>query len=193
MKIYLFSFFLLLFSSFSLIAQETTETNTIENQFDEIYRKSTSYKTYKVVGKSRFLKLKADILDSLKSAKKENIEKENALKIKDNTIKDRQEKINTIQLELDTLNKKENTVSIFGKAIKKTTYSIIVWSIIALLFIGLLYFSYKFISSNTLTKEAKSDLTNLKEEFEQHKKKSLINEQKLRRQLQDEINKQKNL
>ena len=192
MKLSFITFFLLL-SCLSLVAQKTTETNTLENQFDGISRKSTNYKIYKVIDKSRFQKLKTDVLDSLKSAKNKNIEKENLLKVKDNTIKDRQEKINAIQLELDTLNKKENTVSFFGKGMKKTTYNIIVSSIIVLLFIGLLYFSYKFISSNSLTKEAKNNLTNLEEEFEQHKKKSLINEQKLRRQLQDEINKQKNL
>ena len=190
MKLYFFTC-CLLFSCFSLIAQETTETNTIENQFDKIYRKSSTYKIYKVINKSRFIRLKTEVLDSLSFAKKNTIEKENLLKIKGDTIKNIQEKINTIQLELDILNKEKNTISFFGKKIRKTTYNIIVYSILIILLLGLLYFFYKYVRSNTLTKEAKSNLTNLEQEFEQHKKKSLINEQKLRRQLQDEINKQK--
>lgn len=189
MKIYFFTI-ILLFSSFSLIAQEV---NTIENQFDEVYRISTNYKAYKVINKSRFIKLKTNVLDSLNLAKEKNIEKDNLLKVKDNAIENIQEKTNTIQLELDTLHEKENTISLLGIRIQKRTYSIIVWSIIGFLLIGILYFSYRFISSNKLTKEAKSNLATLEEEFELHKKKSLVNEQKLRRQLQDEINKQKSV
>ncbi|MGB0879565.1 MAG: hypothetical protein ACPGTO_03265 [Polaribacter sp.] len=192
MKLYFFTC-CLLFSSFSLIAQQTTETNTIENQFNKIYKKSSTYKIYKVINKSLFIKLKTEVLDSLRFAKKNTIEKENLIKIKDDTIKNIQERINTIQLELGVLNKVKNTISFFGKRIKKTTYNVITFSVLIFLLLSLLYFLYKYIRSNALTKEAKSNLTDLDQEFEQHKKKSLVNEQKLRRQLQDEINKQKNL
>ena len=51
---------------------------------------------------------------------------------------------------------------------------------------------YKFYNSNTVTKEAQNNLTDVEQEFELHRKKSLEKEQKLRRKLQDEINKQRN-
>jgi hypothetical protein len=53
----------------------------------------------------------------------------------------------------------------------------------------LFYFIFKFSSSNVLTKEAQNSLLDVEQEFEQHRKKSLEREQKLRRQLQDEVNK----
>ena len=48
-----------LITSISL-AQETTieDTNTIENQFDKIYRKSTTYQVYKVISKDSYQQLK---------------------------------------------------------------------------------------------------------------------------------------
>ena len=58
--------------------------------------------------------------------------------------------------------------------------------------LALTYFIFKFSKSNVLTKEAKSNLIEVEQEFEQHRKKTLEREQKLRRQLQDEINKQRN-
>ncbi|WP_407267387.1 hypothetical protein R8G64_12630 [Tenacibaculum maritimum] len=42
-----------------------------------------------------------------------------------------------------------------------------------------------------MTKEAKNNLAEIEQEFEEHRKKSLEKEQKIRRQLQDEINKQR--
>jgi len=68
------------------------------------------------------------------------------------------------------LSKRENSISFFGKNLKKETYKIIHCSIIVLLLISLLYFVYKYINSNFLTKEAKNNLADIKEDFEQHKK-----------------------
>ena len=42
-----------------------------------------------------------------------------------------------------------------------------------------------------MTKDAKRALSEMEEEFEEHRKTALEREQKVRRQLQDEINKQK--
>jgi hypothetical protein len=57
---------------------------------------------------------------------------------------------------------------------------------------GMLFFMYKFSNSNLLTKEAKHNLAEVEQELSLFRKKTLENEQKLRRQLQDEINKQRN-
>jgi hypothetical protein len=65
------------------------------------------------------------------------------------------------------------------------------WSIIGALLALLIFFVYKFNNSNVVTKEAKLALAEMEEEFEEHRKVALEREQKVRRQLQDEINKQK--
>lgn len=184
---------LLFIFSFSITAQETEiEENTLENQFDKIYRVSTSYQSYKVISKVSFQKLKSDVLDSIKTAKNIILEKDGLLKANDTNIKSLNEKINKTQLDLETSIKKENSISLFGLWLQKTTYNLILWVLIIVLLLGLLFFMYKFSNSNIITNEAKDNLIEIEQEFEQHRKKSLEKEQKLRRQLQDEINKQKN-
>ena len=44
---------------------------TLESQFDYLYRRSSSYQEYKVVKKTSYQKIKGNVLDSLRSIKKE--------------------------------------------------------------------------------------------------------------------------
>ncbi len=83
-------------------------------------------------------------------------------------------------------------MTLFGIPMSKGGYSSLMWSIIGILVVLLLVFIYKFKNSNTVTKQAKLSLSETEEEFEEHRRNALEREQKVRRQLQDEINKQKN-
>ena len=85
----------------------------------------------------------------------------------------------------------KDSIKFLGIEFSKSTYNLLVWSLIGILIILLLYFIYRFKNSNVVTVKAKTDLQELEEEFAVHKKKSLDREQKLRRKLQDEINKQR--
>ena len=53
--------------------------------------------------------------------------------------------------------------------------------------------AYKLKDVVKITSQAKKELTRVEEEFNSYKKKSLVRDQKLRRQLQDEINKQRGI
>lgn len=177
---------LLVFTS-SLSAQE----NTVKDQFQKLYKKSNNYQVYKVVKKEEFLRLQRNTLDSISKIKKVSIEKDNTIKKHANTITTLENNINTLNKDLATSNSKVDNISLFGLLLKKSTYNTILWSIIIILLISLLFFIYKFKRSNYDTNEAKSSLNDVEQEFEQFRKKTLEKEQKLRRQLQDEINKQR--
>jgi ATP-dependent Zn protease len=188
--------FSLLFTFTALIsfAQEAPiDSNTIKGQFDKIQRISTNYQAYKVISKEGFQILKSNVLDTLKTAKKIIIEKENLLKVERDNVKKIQTQLNETKINLETASKRENSISLFGQQLNKTTYNLILWLLIITLIIGLGYFVFKFSKSNILTKEAQENLEDIHQEFETHKKKSLEREQKLRRQLQDEVNKHRNL
>jgi len=180
-------------ASISFAQQNVTEnSNSIENQFDIIYKKSTTYQVYKVIDKNKYQVLKANVLDSLKSYKKIILKKDQLLNIEKDSIKDTQIILSKTQTELDTALKQANSISILGIQLSKITYNTFVWAFIALLILALSYFIFKFLRSNVLTKEAKSNLIEVEQEFELHRKKTIQKEQKLRRQLQDEINKHRN-
>ncbi|WGH77014.1 hypothetical protein P8625_07735 [Tenacibaculum tangerinum] len=165
--------------------------NTIENQFLKTYRLSNNWQEYKMINRSVFLTFQKNVLDSVAAIKKESASKQ----VK---IDEQQKNIAQLQTEIDRLNKdltasvnKEDTISFVGIPLDKTTYNTLVWAIIFALLIGLLFFLYRFKNSNIITKQTKNLLEEVEQEFEQHKRKALEKEQKLRRQLQDEINKQR--
>ena len=189
--------FFALFTSISFFAQQTTpdtpkEDTSLKGQFDKIYRISTTYQVYKVIDKEKFLKLKKNVLDSLQDAKKLILEKENLLKIERENIKKTKEILTKTKEDLEVSNLKENSISLFGIQLSKITYNLVLWSIIIISLLALIYFIYKFSRSNVLTKQAQNNLIEVEQEFELHRKKSIEREQKLRRQLQDEINKHRN-
>jgi hypothetical protein len=82
-------------------------------------------------------------------------------------------------------------MALFGMQMSKGGYNALMWTIIAALFALLLLFIYKFKNSNSVTKQAKKVLLETEEEYEEYRRNALEREQKVRRQLQDELNKQK--
>jgi hypothetical protein len=193
MKLNLLVFTAVLFISISF-AQEATknEDTSLSGEFEKLYRISTSYQGYKVIGKEKFLILKQQVLDSLKKAQNQITKKNNLLKEAQRNIGSTQETLRQTKLELETTLQKENTISLFGIPLSKTLYSVLLWSLILILFAGLLYFIFKFTKNEILTKRAEGNLKDIEIEYEQYRKKALEREQKLRRTLQDEINKQRN-
>jgi len=190
-KILFILFFITSFSSFS---QEVIEEDySIKSQFDKIYRTSTTYQIYKVIGKEKYQKLKSNVLDSLKNSKRLISEKESLLKSEKESIQKLNTSLNKTKVDLETALQKENSISLFGAQLNKITYNIISWVIIIILTICLIFFIFKFSKSNLLTKEAQENLNDVQVEFDNHKKKSIEREQKLRRKLQDEVNKVRNI
>ena len=87
---------------------------------------------------------------------------------------------------------KENSIGLFGIQLSKGMYSFILFAIILLLLASLGYYIYMYNNSNVFTVAAKNNLDAAEEELNIFKKKALEKEQKLRRQLQDEIIKNRN-
>ena len=177
-----------------IAAQETIveEPKTLENQFDKIYRTSTTYQTYKVISMNKYLELKKNVLDSVKATEKTIADKDELLASERANIVKLEKELNETKANLTASTEKENSISFIGLELNKTTYNLLVWTIIIALALALGLFIFKFTRSNVLTKKAQEKLLEVEQEFESHRKNSLEREQKLRRQLQDEINKQRN-
>lgn len=187
-------------ASFSQAAQEDDELSfyksTIDNQFEYILKTSGNFKgtngqPYEAVKLNMFLALKAHTIDSLKTVHKNLVETQAVVKKQEKEILDLKTNLDNTKLNLDTTNSEKNNMALFGLQMSKTNYNILMWSIIGALLALLLLFIYKFKNSNTITKKANADLTEIEEKFDEHRKTALEREQKVRRQLQDEINKQK--
>ena len=191
-SLYLFIFCLLM--SIDTFSQKTTnDTLSLSKQFEQAYRRSSSYKDFKVIRKSTFQNLKKNTLDSIKII-------DEKLKIESQKNTRLEQEINSVakirleqDLELSEAILEKNTISFVGMKLKKNTFKIIIWSIFLILIILICYFAYKLKDGIKITSQAKKELTSVEEDFNSYKKKSLVRDQKMRRQLQDEINKQRGI
>ena len=93
--------------------------------------------------------------------------------------------------EIEILEQKTDSISIFGQDISKSIFTNTLLVLFTLLILGLLLLSYKLKSASSAAKSAKVKLDELEIEHEQQIRNSLERDQKLRRQLQDEINRHK--
>ena len=171
-------------------------SGTIDSQFEYIFKKSGNFKgtngqKYEAVKFSWLLTLKSHVLDSLKTTytKLENSEKVVGNQTKE--IEELKSKLANTQSNLEQTDSEKNNMALLGMQTSKTNYNVIMWSIIAGLLAFLLLFIYKFKGSNSSTREAKLRLDEVETEFEDHRRNALEREQKVRRQLQDELNKHK--
>lgn len=168
--------------------------STISNQFDYITKKSSNWRddkkqNYEVVKAQWIDQLKSNTLDTLKVITDKHSASLTTISKQEQEIKTLQVKLNNTQTDLDIVTSKKDEISLFGMSLSKTSYNTILFFVIIIL-IGLLaFFVYQFKNSNVLTKEAKYQLTEVENELNEHRRNALEREQKVRRELQDLINK----
>jgi len=177
------------------IQELSLDKGNISSQFDYIYKKSGNYradgKRYEVVRVISLDKLRSNILDSLKVYAEKKAELNATISGQESTISSLNNKLDETSNNLNTVTEEKDSMSFLGMLVSKVTYNTILWTTIAALLGLLLLFVYKFRQSNILTQEAKTSLSEVEEEFENHRRRALEREQKINRQLQDELNKQK--
>ncbi|MGB5190388.1 tRNA (guanine-N1)-methyltransferase [Robiginitalea sp.] len=191
---------LALFAGSMLWSQEeeqenSLESGTIESQFEFLYKKSGNYnaegRRYEVVRRVQLDKIRDNILDSLNKVRAEARELNATIARQEGTIEDLNGKLENTSNQLSDVTSEKDSMSFFGAQVSKITYNLILWTIIGGLLLFLLLFIYKYRRSNVLTQEAKVKLADVETEYEEHRRKALEREQKISRQLQDEINKYK--
>ena len=176
--------------------EPSLDNGTIESQFEYIFRKSGNFKgtngqPYEAVKFSSLMKLKGNVLDSLSTTYKALHDSEIKVQNQANEITLLKATLAETETNLVNTNKEKDSMALFGLQMSKTNYNFLMWGIIGLLMALLFLFIYKYRNSNAVTKTAKFKLNELEIEFEEHRRNALEREQKVRRQLQDEINKQK--
>ena len=176
--------------------QLSLNSGSIDSQFEYIFKKSGNFKgvngqKYKAVKYTALLTLKAHVLDSLKTTYAKLNTSEETVENQKQEIESLKGQLQNTQTTLGETEAEKNSMTLFGMQLGKTNYNVLMWSIVAALFALLIFFILKFKGSNSLTRDAKLKLEEVEAEFEEHRRIALEREQKVRRQLQDEINKNK--
>ena len=171
------------------------ENGSIDSQFEFVYQKSGNYradgKRYEVVRTISLDKLKQNVLDTLNSYNKREAELKQTITGHESTITSLNGKLEETTNNLAAVTEEKDSMSFLGIMVSKSTYNGILWTVIGCLLVLLLFFIYKFRNSTILTQEAKTNLSELETEYEDHRRRALEREQRISRQLQDEINRYK--
>lgn len=194
--------FILIFSTYSVHGQndkkqalinDALKKETIENQFEILIEKSPNFQNFKNIKFNNLNQFKTNFKDTLKAF-------DNKYRIANAKIEEQRKEIEKLNSSINSINtnllnvtEEKDSIEIFGIKTTKTIYNLSLWSLISALLFTTLVFLFRFRSSNKQTKEAKLAFNDIENEFETHRKKSLEREQVLRRKLQDEINKQRNV
>ncbi|MDM1521186.1 hypothetical protein [Myroides odoratimimus] len=177
--------------TFALSSYSQSDTNTIEHQFNTLISQSNNWQNYKVVEKNKLQQVQQNVKDSINNLQTTIRENKNSLIEQKKSIDSLSNQLQVLQENLTIAIDKENNLDFIGISTHKSTFKTIVWSIILilLLVLGILFIQFK--KSFTNTKDACRKQIEAESELEEYKRSSLEREQKIRRQLQDEINKNK--
>ena len=166
-------------------------SGTIDNQFEYVIRRSNSWQDYKTVKKTWLYALKAHTIDSLKAVHKDLNDTQSIVETQAKEIEGLKLNLSNTKTSLDNTIVEKDSMTLFGIPMTKPNYSLTLWSIVGVLSALLLFFIYKYRNSNSITKQSNKSLSEIEEEFEEHRRNALEREQKVRRELQDMINEQK--
>lgn len=197
MKKSFFSFFLILFLSGSIFAQEEDsqeqeKDNSINAQFTEMIDGANNYQEYKVVKHFELNQLQKNTVKVIEDLNTTIKASSDTIQNQRKEVAKLQQKLNETNEDLASVTQEKDDIQFLGVSTNKGSYQTTMWVIILALILILFFFIYKFKNSIVLTKDARKNLAENEADFEEFRKMSLEKQQKLGRMLQDEKNKQAN-
>lgn len=164
-------------------------SGTIDSQFIYIYAISKTQDGIEHVRQANLDLLRKNVADTIRMLNKQIVD----LKAKDGgqqaAVDAMADSLAQVKANLQETQREKDSFSVIGISLQKGTYSLMMWGLVLLLAIALVFFIYRHSQSHMVTRDTKKAIEALHADFDQHRKKSMEKEQKLMRQLQDEINK----
>ena len=168
---------------------EEAKPTTLEGVFQQLIDRSGTWQNFKMLDRGKLAAFQRSMTDSINGVRSQLVAEKQKVKENETTIKELNDKITEVQAALDQTKDQKDSVSFFGALVSKGLYNTIMWGIVLALASLLVLYIYKFSNGNVVTKKSINDLNELQEEYENYRKAAIEREQKVRRQLQDEINK----
>ena len=168
---------------------EEAKPTTLEGVFQQLIDRSGAWQNFKMLDRGKLAAFQRSMTDSINGVRSQLVAEKQKVKENEATIKELNDKITEIQAALDQTKDQKDSVSFFGALVSKGLYNTIMWGIIIALGVLLVLYIYKYSNGNIVTRKSLHQLSELQEEYESYRKAAIEREQKVRRQLQDEINK----
>ncbi len=174
---------LLLIFSLSLITN--AQDQKIVKSFDSMVNARSGWKDFRLIKRTELDSYRKELIsasDSLESKIETLDESIASYKKQIDELKKLNEDLNA---ELTTLKNTKDEINLLGLKMSKSSYLIMVWSIILVLLLVLGFIFVKYRNRNIVTQELKENLASTTKEFEAYKHRAIEKQQKLGRQLLD--------
>ena len=172
-------------------AQNKTDStaNSVVKQFETTISKANNYQDYKVIKKQAIRSLQNEVTNEIDRLETKINNLDQIISKRNETIKSLKAEVSSLKTKNSSLENQQEEMKLFGSiSLTKTTYRLVLWSIVAVLLLLLLFFMFRFRRSHIINAEIKANLKNLDQEFQNYKHNALEKQQKLGRQLQDAKN-----
>ena len=168
------------------IAQEEEPKNDLRSQWAELLKSSETYLDKKIIRITSLSEYRNVLGDSFTNSIESLKAEKSKIELETSALKS---ELETVKAELAASEKLNDNMSFFGILLSKSVYSIIVWSIVALLVvvIMLMYGRVKKVAQST--KRVKASFTQVSEDFRAYQFEAKENQIKLKRELQTALNK----
>jgi len=170
------------------MGQDHLSSGILEQQYNTMLEKSETYQQYKVIPRSELRKFRSNFKDSLSRSKAELFKSESTIEIQLTEIDQLKSELGITQNQLQETNKEKDSIKFFGISMSKIKYKGLMWTLLGLSLAALLFFIYRYKTSNTATHGIRKQLDETQLAFDAYKKRALDKEQKISRMLQDELN-----
>lgn len=172
----------------SSVRRGSLNSGTIDSQFIYLNQISRSQDDFKLIRRVNLETVRKNVADSLRELRNEINESAMTMQSQLSQIAALGDSLASTKERLRISESQQDRVSLLGISLDKSTVSVLFVSIVSVLGLLLAFYIYRFNHGHVLTRQARKSYDDLQEEFEAHRKKALEREQKLKRQLQDEIN-----
>lgn len=185
--IYIVLFFVLVPSVQGQMLQQKLRTSSLDSQFVYLNLYSKSQSTdFKVIRKANLETVRQNVRDSLSTYRKRIAELSTSNSSSAGNIKGLQDSVSSLTNQLETEQKKTDSISFLGIDFAKGSYHTLVWAIILVLAAAFAGTLFAFRKAKVDTQDSKKTVDELQEELQSLRKKSMEREQALKRQLLDE-------
>lgn len=172
---------------------KTLPSKNIEGKLNNLMDKASNFQEYKVIKKDLLFDFQNSFSSFINNAQNKYSSLYSNLEDKESTIHDLNKELDSVKLQNAELSTAVDSVSLFGLHLNKGTYNLLMWSFVIGFGIVTAFFIFRFKRANEITKNAKDVLAGVEDEYQVFKQNAIEREQKLRRQLQDEIKKTRKL
>ncbi|MGJ3236969.1 hypothetical protein [Marivirga sp.] len=165
------------------------EEAKLSEQYQNMIESSETFEKYKVIPITKVNSFGQILNDSINSLNQKVSSSKSAQLNAEKERDSAKAQMNDLKSELVEAQSKVDEMPLFGIPMTKTTYNIVMWTLVVILLAGLVIVYIMFMNSFRLTKQAKRDKERVDEELEDLRKRSHDKQVKIKRELQTALNK----